>query len=140
MEQESESHYALIEESLCLVAEKDVDLMPSVYRHLFSISPAAEEVFDGLPVSQRGIMLNKVVEMIMGCAQGNEKLGEFRQYDIPLHDDLGVTKAMYQDYFEAVILALKEALGPEWLDRHEQSWKLEFKKLINEVMAHSDNQ
>jgi hemoglobin-like flavoprotein len=127
----------LVEESLNLVAEKDVDLTPWVYRHLFSISPDAADVFEGIPVSQQGLMLGKVLELIMACSQGDEKIPEFRQFDIPLHDDLGVTQSMYREYFEALILALKDVLGPQWSDSHEEAWRLQFQKLIAEVTAHS---
>ncbi|MFA5631107.1 MAG: globin [Porticoccaceae bacterium] len=137
MDMVSNDQQMLVEESLNLVAEKDVDLTPSVYRHLFSMSPDAADVFDGIPSSQQGLMLSKVLELIMSCAQGEEKIPEFRDYDIPLHDDLGVTPSMYRAYFEALILALKDVLGGEWSDSYENAWRLQFKKLIAEVTVHS---
>jgi len=131
---------ALVEESLNLVAEKDIDLTPSVYRHLFSMSPDAADVFEGIPVSQQGLMLTKVLELIMSCSQGGEKIPEFREYDIPLHDDLGVTPGMYHDYFEALIVTLQDVLGTDWSDKYEDAWRLQFQKLIAEVSLHSESE
>lgn len=130
---------ALVHQTIELIAEKDCDITPIVYHHLFSSSEDAVEVFSGTPKNQRGTMISKSVEMILDFTDDQYDMIEFRKLDIPLHDELGVTPALYRCFFDALISSFSEVLADQWTPKHQEAWEQQFTRLMEEIIGHSQN-
>jgi hemoglobin-like flavoprotein len=119
-----------IEHSFELAAARCEDLMPLVYRRLFSEHPEAEAMFrrEGSdPV--KGSMLALTIDAILDFA--GERSGHFRliECEVSSHDAYGTPRELFFAFFGVIAQTLREVLGTDWSSEIEGAWQ----KLLAEI-------
>lgn len=130
------SDLELIEESLTLAAERADDVVPLAYEHFFRFRPEVRTLF-GRGALAQGKMFNETLQMLCECAAGAPYLHGVVEREVVDHRGYGVLLSMYSDYFEAILLTLRQAAGPEWRSDHEAAWRRQMDKLTRMVAQHA---
>lgn len=92
-----------IRQSLHRLAERDIDIVPEVYRRFFAACPAAEPLFANTAAgSVQGKMLNEVLQSLLDLQTGCRYIETLLQTQRNDHDSWGVTAAMYPLFLAAL--------------------------------------
>jgi hemoglobin-like flavoprotein len=106
--------------SLELAAGQVGDLTPLVYARLYARYPDAEALFlmdKGGHV--RGQMLAVALEALL---DRGERLDGLIAIERGNHRDLGVSDAMFDDFYPMLMETVREALGPAWTPAMQAAW------------------
>lgn len=124
---------AILEESLCVVADCGEDIVPHFFDRLFRLHPEQRANFPD-PDTSYGSMVNEMLESILGLANQeawvptsvDSFIAAHRSYaDIPL--------ALYGETLDLLIDTLKGLAGERWKPAYSAAWQRQsilLKKLI----------
>ena len=130
--------YEIMLASLENLADKDVDLEPMVGQRFLAQDNVDLEVFSDGNALQLEYMVTKVVEMLLFFAEGNPRQDELGYYDVPFHDDLGVTWPMYTAYMQTFLTVLGEVLDDQWDAATANAWQRQVDAMLSVIKQHSD--
>lgn len=130
--------YELMLTSLEHLAELDVDLEPMVGKRFLAQENVDLEVFSDGNALQLEYMVTKVVEMLLFFAEGNPRQDELGYYDVPFHDDLGVTWPMYTTYMQTFLAVLGEVLDDKWDAATANAWQRQVDAMLSVIKRHSE--
>ena len=130
--------YELMLTSLEHLAELDVDLEPMVGERFLAQENVDLEVFSDGNALQLEYMVTKVVEMLLFFAEGNPRQDELGYYDVPFHDDLGVTWPMYTTYMRTFLAVLGEVLDEQWDTATANAWQHQVDAMLSVIKQHSE--
>jgi hypothetical protein len=130
--------YEIMLASLENLANKDVDLEPMVGHRFLAQENVDLEVFSDGNALQLEYMVTKVVEMLLFFAEGNPRQDELGYYDVPFHDDLGVTWPMYTAYMHTFLTVLGEVLDEQWDAVTASAWQRQVDAMLAVIKQHSE--
>lgn len=133
------SDYQVMLTSLEYLAEQDVQIEPLVGERFLAQENVDLEVFSDGNALQLEYMVTKVVEMLLFFAEGNPRQSELGYYDVPFHDDLGVTWPMYRVYMQTFMAVLEEVLGEFWDEVTEAAWQRQVDAMLSMIKQHSEH-
>ena len=130
--------YEIMLASLENLADKDVDVEPMVGQRFLAQDNVDLEVFSDGNALQLEYMVTKVVEMLLFFAEGNPRQDELGYYDVPFHDDLGVTWPMYTACMQTFLTVLGEVLDEQWDAVTAAAWQRQVDAMLSVIKQHSE--
>lgn len=130
--------YAIMLASLDNLADKEVALEPLVGQRFLAQDNIDLQVFSDGNALQLEYMVTKIVEMLLFFAEGNPRQHELGYYDVPFHDDLGVTWPMYTAYMQTLLNVLAEVLDDQWDAATADAWQRQVDAMLGVIKQHSD--
>jgi hemoglobin-like flavoprotein len=114
----------VIGDSLDLLAERCGDPTLLVYRRLFAARPELEELFvRDTAGSVRGQMLAMVIDVILDLAGPDAYASRMIDSERVNHTNLGVPPAMFDSFFQTLMLTCREELGADWTPGMQEAWE-----------------
>lgn len=124
-----------IERSLELVAERDLDIVPLVYRRLFAGRPELRALFaieeSGELRSGMGNMVNEVLRLML--AGTDAELRNEAQAAVVFHVGWGLRVDMYRDVLHALMAAVHEGCAEEWTAKMAGAWSAQLERVLAEL-------
>jgi len=130
------SDLALIHKSLELAAEQFGDISPLVYKYFYATNPQASDLF-GVKAVTEGRMFYEVLGVVLDHAEGRSYVASNLDAEVRYHKVYGVTVAMYQGYFNAIVDAMSEALGQAWTTKYHDAWQRNLSSIMKMVSRHA---
>ncbi|MCP4790591.1 MAG: globin [Gammaproteobacteria bacterium] len=130
------SDYQLMLASLDKLADQNVDIAPLVSQQFMTTDSVDLQVYADGNALQLEYMVTKVVEMLLFFAQGNPRQTELSYYDVPFHDDLGVTWPMYEGYMQVMLSVLQNVLGDAWDENTARAWHKQTDAMLKVIRQH----
>lgn len=125
---------AAIHHSLERLAERGVDIVPSVYAHFFAACPAAAALFSSQEArAVQGKMVNELVQTVLDQLEDKAYSHTVLATMVSDHDNWGVTLPMYRAYLDAFRHALLEALGEPADPAIAQAWQQQLERVLARV-------
>lgn len=125
----------LVEHSLELVAERDVDIVPLVYRRLFAERPELCALFaieDPRELrSGMGNMVNEVLRLML--AGTDAELRNEAQAAVVFHVGWGLRVDMYRDVLRALMAAVHEGCAEGWTADMAAAWCVQLERVLAEL-------
>lgn len=121
--------------SLALYAERIGDMVPFVYDRFFDLDKNAKALMAYSDEHMRGRMFASVLELFMS----DEHLDAGGYLDWELDNHLrayGVTPAMYETFFESIVMTLADGLGDEWTETSSQAWQGRVARIMEHVKGY----
>ena len=116
------AHAAMLQ-SLELVAEADVDIVPLFFARFFGAYPAERANFHN-PGSSHGLMVNEMMDTLLALAAGEEWVPLMLRNQVRTHHDHGdIALERYAQALDLFVTLLAEAAGPRWRPAHERAWR-----------------
>lgn len=113
-----------IEHSLELIAERDLDIVPLVYRRLFAGRPDLPALFAveeaGELRSGMGTMVNEVLRLVL--AGTDAELENEAQAAVVFHVGWGLNVDMYRDVLRSLMAAVHDACADGWTVDMAAAW------------------
>ena len=131
-----ENSIEIVTEALGICAENLGDIVPAVYERFFAFSEEASQVMDHADQHMQGRMFEEVVGLLIS-EEPFEAEG-YLDWELKNHlDAYGATPPMYEAFFQAVMVVVKEGVGSTWADRYSASWNQRVDCIMKRVYAHS---
>ena len=125
----------LVERSLELVAERDIDIVPLVYRRLFADRPDLRALFaieaGGELRSGMGTMVNEVLRLVL--AGSDAELENEAQAAVVFHVGWGLRVDMYRDVLCSLMAAVQEACADDWMADMAAAWSTQLDRVLAEL-------
>lgn len=113
----------LVLSSLQRVADAVEDPAPAVYGRLFAGHPELEELFALDPQGAvRRNMLNVALETLMDHVEGRAASTNMVLSERTSHSHLGVSRAVFDDFYLVIRDAFAELVGPQWSADTQRAW------------------
>lgn len=123
-----------INQSLALLAERDIDLTPRVYDLFFARCPDAAALFASAEArTVQGKMLNELVQTVLDRLEGKAYSDTLVATMVSDHNGWGVTLPMYDALFAAWVDALAESQGCQTSDPGVAVWQRQLAALREHV-------
>lgn len=130
MQNESLSAHDLMLASLDAVAQADVDIVPVYFERFFGSFPAEEKNFYNKD-SSRGLMVNDMLSMLLGQAEGADWMPMMMRTQVITHRDHGdIALERYRDALDLLVTVLADVAGDRWCAAYEQAWRGETAKMF----------
>lgn len=109
--------------TLARVAERHGDPVDLVYAELFRRNPALRELFVlDTTGAVRGNMLANVIA-VLDDLESDRRYGlNMLRAEMQTHDNLGVPREMFLEFFDVVRVVVAEALDEEWTAAMAADW------------------
>lgn len=124
-----------IEHALELIAERDLDIVPVVYRRLFAGRPDLRALFAieeaGELRSGMGTMVNEVLRLML--AGTNAELENEAQAAVVFHVGWGLRVDMYRDVLHSLMAAVHEASAEGWTADMATAWRAQLDRVLAEL-------
>ena len=130
--------YQLMLNSLEALADKGIEIEPMVGQAYLNLQDIDHQVYEDGNALQLEYMVTKVAEMMLFFAEGNPRTEELGYYDVPFHDDLGVTGPMYEAYMQVFIQVFAEQLGDAWDAATADAWQRQSDAMLKVIKQHSE--
>ena len=130
-----EREQTLLNETLEIAAERAGDLVPAVYERFFNADTEAHALMRHSDDTMQGRMFEGVLELLMT----DEHLGAGGYLDWELDNHLvayQATPGMYRSFLDAVVSAVRDALGSDWQPGFEEAWQQRVSRILTQVDAH----
>ncbi len=125
----------LVEHSLELIAERDLDIVPLVYRRLFAGRPELRALFaieeTGELRSGMGNMVNEVLRLVL--AGTDAELRNEAQAAVVFHVGWGLRVDMYRDVLRALMAAVHEGCAEGWTADMAAAWSAQLDRVLAEL-------
>lgn len=99
------------------------DPTDAIYATLFARHPALQPLFaldvDG---GRRRHMLSETIDALADLLGANAYGGNFIASECVNHENLGVPRAAFPDFFMVTRDVIKGALGDDWTDAYDAAW------------------
>ena len=123
----------LITVSLEAAAERCEDLTPLVFDTFFAMHPEAPGLFGKSIEVAKGRMLTEILDIVMEQAGGEGYVEHTVKTSASDHSFWGVSIAMYEGIFRALLDTFKKLLGDHWDAATEAAWQ----RQIDVIMDHT---
>lgn len=121
-----------------LTDEKSEDLLDITYSRFFQVCPEAETLWEKDDPVSRGKMFNGVILTIVDNIT-RPQIGENNLVsDVKDHDGYGVSKVMYQQFFDSLVEALDEVLGDGFTDEMKSAWRGQLSQIKTLIHKHTE--
>lgn len=121
-----------------LTDAKSEDLLNVTYSRFFQVCPKAETLWEKDDPVSRGKMFNGVILTIFDNIS-RPKIGEDNLVsDVKDHDGYGVSKEMYQQFFDSLVGALEEVLGEAFTVEMSTAWRGQLTKIKTLIHKHTE--
>ena len=128
----------LILSSLEIAAEKNIDITEPAYEYYFEVSPESRGMMSHMDHLMRGRMLSAVINLMM-MPDGSDRKEAVR-FEVQTHLANGVDPQMYDKIFNAVYLAMRDALNGDWTAEFETAWKNKIARLNDSIESQIESQ
>lgn len=105
-----------------IIVERSPELTHRFYEVLFERYPQVRRLFGRNSGAQQEKMLTQALAAVIEHLEDGPWLAQTLGALGAKHDDYGVTREMYGWVGESLLVALGEALGPDWTPRNEKAW------------------
>ncbi len=112
----------LVIDSLERLTERDVDLTPHVYAHLFAERPELEALFVMGP-GAKGHMLDEVLRLILDFAGTGAYGRHMLAAERVNHENLGVPGEDFLGFLDVVAASVEALSGADWTSAHARAWR-----------------
>ena len=129
--------YQLMLDSLQTLAATGMEIEPLVGQAYLNLDNIDHQVYTDGNVLQLEYMVTKVTEMMLFFAEGNPRSEELSYYDVPFHDDLGVSWPMYKAYMQVFLQVFGEQLGEAWDEATAAAWQRQSDAMLKVIKQHS---
>tara|TARA_R110001606_G_scaffold156044_9_gene298748 strand:+ start:1929 stop:2342 length:414 start_codon:yes stop_codon:yes gene_type:complete len=124
---------ALMEQSLCAVAEADEDITERLYAKFFEAYPEQEANFFH-PAATKGQMVNEILESLLALAQGEQWVEDSIRNHVIAHRSYGdIPFLLYGELLNMLVLCLADIAGNSWLPPYQAAWERQTARLIRIV-------
>ena len=121
-----------------LTDEKSEDLLDITYSRFFQVCPEAETLWEKDDPVSRGKMFNGVILTIVDNIT-RPQIGENNLVsDVKDHDGYGVSKVMYQQFFDSLVEALDEVLGDGFTVEMKSAWCGQLSQIKTLIHKHTE--
>lgn len=125
----------LVEHSLELIAERDLDIVPLVYRRLFAGRPELRALFaiedTGELRSGMGTMVNEVLRLML--AGTDSELENEAQAAVVFHVGWGLRLDMYRDVLRSLMAAVHDGCAEGWTAEMAAAWSAQLERVLAEL-------
>ena len=125
----------LIDHSLELVAGRDLDIVPLVYRRLFAERPDLRALFavegDAEVRSGMGNMINEILRLLLAATDA--ELQNEAQAAVVFHVGWGLRVDMYRDVLRSLMLAVREGCADGWTADVAAAWSAQLDRVLAEL-------
>lgn len=120
---------AHMERTLLAIADRDVDIAPSLFERFLAAFPEQRATFTNLEAAM-GRMTNETVEALLGLAAHEFWVPVTITNFVDLHRNYGqIPLSHYVAFVNMVVDALAHAAGPGWSPAQETAWRTQAKRL-----------
>jgi hemoglobin-like flavoprotein len=131
----------LVEHSLELVAGRDIDIVPLVYRRLFAERPELRALFavadSGEVRSGMGNMVNEVLRLMLAGTEA--ELQNEAQAAVVFHVGWGLRVDMYRDVLLSLMAAVREGCAEGWTAEIAAAWYAQLERALAELTRQFDS-
>ncbi|MCI4664123.1 MAG: globin domain-containing protein [Neomegalonema sp.] len=128
----SHMHIAAVQRSFLLIAPKVDRLVADFYQTLFKAQPHVRALFPDDLSAQQAKLVGTLSYVVSGLSNVDEIVDQIRALGVR-HKSYGAEPAHYDAVGAALLMALREHLGPSWDDETEQGWGAAY-QLVAAVM------
>ena len=123
------SHSEIIQSCLELVAERQENIAPLVYKRFFEVYPEAETEFGVDEYNTlKDEMIVRILMELVDISEGQIYTSNIRRW-ITDHETYGVELPMYKTMFMAVLETMQEVAEGDWTEAMSEAWLAQFKTL-----------
>ena len=120
-----------------LTDEKSEDLLNITYSRFFEVCPEAETLWEKDDPVSRAKMFNGVILTVFDTIT-RPQIGESNlESDVKDHDGYGVSKAMYQQFFDSLLDALDVVLGDAFTVEMKSAWLGQLSQIKTLIHKHT---
>ncbi|MEH6758641.1 MAG: hypothetical protein V7676_14175 [Parasphingorhabdus sp.] len=123
----------IMEQSLFIVVEADVDITERLYAQFFAAHPEQKASFFH-PTTTKGQMVNEILECLLALAQGEQWVENSIQNHVIAHRSYGdIPFRLYAELLDMLVTCLAEISGKCWSTQYQAAWDRQTARLIRMV-------
>tara|TARA_R110000772_G_scaffold77139_20_gene166280 strand:+ start:1123 stop:1536 length:414 start_codon:yes stop_codon:yes gene_type:complete len=120
----------VMEQSLFVIAEAEVDITDRLYARFFAAHPEQRASFFH-PATTKGQMVNEILECLLALAQGEQWVENSIQNHVIAHRSYGdIPLRLYAELLDMLVACLADIAGKYWSTKYQAAWDRQTARLI----------